>query len=43
MIQAVKSDSLYVKVNRKYRMAIIIKDLFLKKSIMKIHQVCMHL
>lgn len=26
-----ESDSLYVKVNRKYRMAIIIKDLFLKK------------
>lgn len=42
MIQTVKDDSLSIKVNRKYRMTIIIKDL-LKKSIMKIHQVCMHL
>lgn len=42
MIQAVKGDSLSIKVNRKYKMTIIIKDL-LKKSIMKIHQVCMHL
>lgn len=42
MIQAVKGDSLSRKVNWKYRMTIIIKDL-LKKSIMKIHQVCMHL